>query len=52
MTKKAPVLETLFNAGLKACKIIKKRLQQRCFSGINVKFLKTAFLYSTAGACF
>ena len=39
---KAPVLESLFNEvkGLKACNLIKKRLQHRCFPAKFVKLLK------------
>ena len=43
---KTPVLESLLNkvAGLKACNVIKKRLQRRCFSVYFTKYLKTPFL--------
>ena len=41
--RKTPVLESLFNevAVLKACNFIIKRLQYRCFSVKNAKFLRT-----------
>ena len=41
--RKAPVLESLFNEvkGLKACSLIKKRLQHRCFAAKFVKLLRT-----------
>ena len=39
-------------ADLKACNLIKKRLQHRCFP-LNIdKFLKTAFLQNTSDGCF
>ena len=43
--RKTPVLESLFNkgAGLMACNIIKKRLQDRYFPLNNAKLLRTAF---------
>ena len=36
---------------LKACNIIKKRLQHVCFPVNIAKFLRAAFLYSTFGGC-
>ena len=44
--RKTPVLESLFNeaAVLKACNFIIKRLQYRCFSVKNAKFLRTPIL--------
>ena len=44
--RKTPVLESLFNevAVLKACNFIMKRLQYRCFSVKNAKFLRTPIL--------
>ena len=43
--RKAPVLESLFNKviGLKACNVIKRRLQHRCFPVNFQKFLKALF---------
>ena len=40
------MLDYLFNkvAGLKACNFFKKRLQQRCFSVIDAKKLRTPIL--------
>ena len=40
------MLESLFNkvTGLKACKVIKKRLYHRCFPGNIAKFLSTPTL--------
>ena len=40
------MLDYLFNkvAGLKGCNFFKKRLQQRCFSVIDAKFLRTPIL--------
>ena len=48
------MLESLFNkvAGLKDCNFIKERLQHRCFSVNNAKFLRTHFLQNTSGGCF
>ena len=47
--KNTHVLESLFNkvAGLKACSLIKKRLQHKCLTVINAKVLRTAFFYRT-----
>ena len=52
--KKRPALESLFNEveGLWPCKLIKKRLQHRCFPANIAKFLKAAFLQDTFGGCF
>ena len=45
--QEAPVLESLFRkSGLKACNIIKKRLQHRCFPVNIVKFLRLIILKS------
>ena len=44
--KKTPVLQSIFNkvAEHKACSVIKKRLQHRCFPGNIAKFLRTSIL--------
>ena len=44
--KKTPALESLFNkvSGHQTCNVIKKRLQQRCFSVNTAKFLRTPIL--------
>ena len=44
--RKAPVLKYLFN------KLIKKRLQRRCFLVNIAKFLRTAFFIKHRGGCF
>ena len=48
------VSESLFSkvAGLKACIVIKKRLQHNGFPVNTKKRLRTAFLYNTSGGCF
>ena len=52
--RKTPVVESLFNtvAGLQACKLIKKKLQHRCFPENIAKFLRTAFLQNNYGGYF
>ena len=40
------------DAGLKACKFIKKRLPHRCFPVKFTKFLRTLFFQNTSGGCF
>ena len=51
---KTSVLESLFNkaAGLKACSLIKKRLQHKCFPLKFAKFLKTPILKNICDNCF
>ena len=44
--RKTPVPQPLLNkfAGLEACKLVKKRLQHRCFPVNTEKFLRTPIL--------
>ena len=51
---KTSVLESLFNkaAGLKACSLIKKRLQHKCFPLKFAKFLKIPILKNICDNCF
>ena len=51
---KTPLLGWLFSkvASLEAYKLIKKRLQQRCFSVNIANFLRKFYLKNTTGGCF
>ena len=50
--RKTPVSESVFNkvADLKACNLIEKRLQYRCFPVNIEKFLRAASLKNTSGS--
>ena len=52
--RKTLVLGALFNkaAGVKACNVIKKRLQHRCFAMNIAKSLRTAFYRTPFVGCF
>ena len=52
--RKTPVLESLFNkvASLEAYKLMKKRLQRRCFPVNIADFLSKFYLKNTTGGCF
>ena len=48
VNRKTPVLESLFDrvAGLKACSVIEKKLQHRCFPVKFAIFSRTSFLHA------
>ena len=52
-SQEIPVLESLFNnvAGLYSCKLIKKRLQQMCFSVNIAKFLRISLFIEYVCFC-